>query len=88
MIFLLKNIINVIAQAHGYMWDCTKEIELCHKIFMTGIKKSIVHNICKALKNAPGLCEHDAEDFEEAIVNFYCKMTIAERVKAINEKMV
>lgn len=78
---VMFSMIDFIATANGYTMDCDKQMASFQKMFMTGVKKSQIKNACKVFGQGIAIGS-DCEDFEKILTNFYCDMSITERIHA------
>lgn len=84
---VLENVIDVLAVSNGYSLDCSRTMAHVHKLFMTGIKKTQIRSICKAVCMGRFTCPGDEKDFVKVLTNFYCDMSIIERIEFLENEI-
>jgi len=84
---VLVNVINLLATSNGYSLNCSMTMAKVHKLFMTGIKKTQILALCKAVCMGVSLVDGDEEDFVKILTNFYCNMSILERIEFLETEI-
>lgn len=84
---VLENVIDLLATSNGYALDCSCTMAQVHKLFMTGIKKTQIRTICKAVCMGRFPCPSDEEEFVKSLTNFYCDMSILERIEFLETEI-
>ena len=84
---VLKNVITLLATSNGYSLDCSSTMAKVHKLFMTGIKKTQIRSLCKAVCMGACAYQSDEEDFVKILTNFYCDMSILERMEFLETEI-
>ena len=84
---VLENVINLLAISNGYAIECNRTMGNLHKLFMTGIKKTQIRSICKAVCMGSFPCHHDEEEFVKVLTDFYCDKSILERIEVLETEI-
>lgn len=84
---VLENAIDLLATSNGYALDCSLTMGQVHKLFMTGIKKTQISAICKAVCMGRFPCPGDEKEFVKVLTNFYCDMSILERIEFLETEI-
>lgn len=82
---LLENVISVLAASNGYTHDVSENMANVHKLFMTGIKKTQIRSLCKAVCMGGFACPGDEEDFVKILTEYYCDMSMIGRINFLND---
>ncbi len=82
---LLKMVIYMLAFSNGYNYPET--LGETQRLFMTGIKKTQICSLCKAVCMGACICEGDEEEFVKILTNFYCDMSILERIEFLENEI-
>lgn len=80
---LLKMVIKMLAVSNGY--NSPKTFGETQMLFMTGINKNQIRTLCKAVCMGTCACPGDEKEFVKVLTNFYCDMSIVERIEFLNE---
>lgn len=84
---VLANVIDLLAKSNCYAIDCSLTMGQVHKLFMTGIKKTQIRSLCKAVCMGACACDGDEEEFVKILTNFYCDMSILERIEFLETEI-
>ena len=84
---LMYSVVKFIATINGYGSGCfNKDMNAFHVLFMTGIKKSQIKRVCKALSEGYTM-KSDCKDMEKILTKYFCEMTIEERIDDLKEEL-
>ena len=84
---LMYSVVKFIATINGYGSGCfSNNMNAFQILFMTGIKKSQIKSVCKALSEGCTM-KSDCKDMENILTKYFCEMTIEERIDDLKEEL-